>query len=214
MALLIAATVLVIASHVVPSAPGLRARLIGTFGRSGFYAGYSLASILTLGLLIWAYRAAGPQDWLYTPAPATRIVAVVAMLLATFLVTTRLTTRASPDRPIGIYRVTAVPGSLGVLIWALVHLLNLGEARAVVVFAGLAVMTLIAVVKHLALAGPADRAVGWLPFAAIAGGREIFVGREIGWWRLGLALLLYASLLYLHPIIIGCDPLAGIIPTL
>jgi uncharacterized membrane protein len=153
MALLIAATVLVIASHVVPSAPGLRARLIGTFGRSGFYAGYSLASILTLGLLIWAYRAAGPQDWLYTPAPAARIVAVVAMLLATFLVTTRLTTRASPDRPIGIYRVTAVPGSLGVLIWALVHLLNLGEARAVVVFAGLAVMTLIAMVKNLALAG-------------------------------------------------------------
>ena len=67
MALLIAATVLVIASHVVPSAPGLRERLIGTFGRSGFYAGYSLLSLLTLGLLIWAYRAAGPQDWLYTP---------------------------------------------------------------------------------------------------------------------------------------------------
>ena len=39
MALLIAATVLVIASHVVPSAPGLRERLIGTFGRFGFYAG-------------------------------------------------------------------------------------------------------------------------------------------------------------------------------
>jgi uncharacterized membrane protein len=210
MALLIAATVLVIASHVVPSAPGLRERLIGTFGRSGFYAGYSLASILTLGLLIWAYRAAGPQDWLYTPAPAARIVAIAAMLLATFLVTARLTTRAPPDRPIGIYRVTAVPGSLGVLLWALVHLLNLGEARAVVVFAGLAVMTLIALVKHLRLAEPAYRAVGWVPFAAIVGGREIFVGREIGWWRLGLALLVYASILYLHPIVIGRDPLAGV----
>jgi uncharacterized membrane protein len=210
MEFLIAATVLVIASHVVPSAPGPRERLIGTFGRSGFYAGYSLASILTLGLLIWAYRAAGPQDWLYTPAPAARIVAIAAMLLATFLVTARLTTRAPPDRPIGIYRVTAVPGSLGVLLWALVHLLNLGEARAVVVFAGLAVMTLIALVKHLRLAEPAYRAVGWVPFAAIVGGREIFVGREIGWWRLGLALLVYASILYLHPIVIGRDPLAGV----
>jgi uncharacterized membrane protein len=149
MALLIAATVLVIASHVVLSAPGVRERLIGTFGRSGSYAGYSLVSLLTLGLLIWAYRAAGPQDWLYTPAPAARIVAVLAMLLATFLVTTRLTSRASPDGPIGIYRVTAVPGSLGVLLWALLHLLNLGEARAVVVFAGLAVMTLIALLKNL-----------------------------------------------------------------
>ena len=210
MALLIAATVLVIASHVVPSAPGLRERLIGTFGRSGFYAGYSLVSLLTLGLLIWAYRAAGPQDWLYTPPPAARIVAVVAMLTATFLVTARLTTRAPPDRPIGIYRVTAVPGSLGVLLWALVHLLNLGEARAVVVFAGLAVDDPDRLVKNLALAGPAYRDVGWLPFAAIVSGRQIFVWREIGWWRLGLALLVYASLLHLHPIVIGRDPLAGI----
>ena len=165
-----------IASHVVPSAPGLRARLIGTFGRSGFYAGYSLLSLLTLGLLIWAYHAAGPQDWLYTPYPAVRIVAVIAMLLATFLLTARLTTRAPPDRPIGIYRVTAVPGSLGVLLWALVHLLNLGEARAVVVFAGLALMALIALIKNLALAGPPYRDVGWLPFAAIASGRQIMPG--------------------------------------
>jgi uncharacterized membrane protein len=210
MALLIAAIVLVIASHVVPSAPGMRERLIGTFGRSGFYAGYSLLSLLTLGLLIWAYRAAGPQDWLYTSTPAARIVALLTMLLATFLVTARLTTRAPPDRPIGIYRVTAVPGSLGVLLWALVHLLNLGEARAVVVFAGLAVMSLIALVKNLRVAAPAYRKVGWLPFGAIARGREVFFWCEIGWWRLVVALLVYASLLYLHPIVIGRDPLAGI----
>lgn len=210
MALLIVATVLVIASHVVPSAPGLRERLIGTFGRCGFYAGHSLISLLTLGLLIWAYRAAGPQDWLYTALPAARIVALAAMLLATFLVTARLTTWAPPDRPIGIYRVTAVPGSLGVLLWALVHLLNLGEARAVVVFAGLAVMTLIALVKNLALAAPAYRDVSWLPFAAIVSGRQALLWREICWWRVGLALLVYASLLYLHPIVIGRDPLAGI----
>jgi uncharacterized membrane protein len=210
MALLITATVLVIASHVVPSAPGMRERLIATFGRSSFYAGYSLLSLLTLGLLIWAYWAAGPQDWLYAPYPAARFVALATMLIATFLVTARLTTQAPPDRPIGIYRVTAVPGSLGVLLWALVHLLNLGEARAVVVFAGLAVMTLIALVKNLAVAGPAYRKVGWLPFAAIVRGRETLRWREIGWWRLGLALLVYASLLYLHPTVIGRDPLAGI----
>jgi uncharacterized membrane protein len=210
MALLIAATVLVIASHVVPSAPRMRACLIDAFGRTGYYAGYSLLSLLTLGVLIWAYRTAGPQDWLYAPHPAARFVAVVAMLVATFLVTARLTTRAPPDRPIGIYRVIAVPGSLGVLLWALVHLLNLGDARAVVVFAGLAVMTLIALVKNLRVAAPAYRDVGWLPFAAIVSGRQILSWREIGWWRLGLALLVYATILHVHPIVIGRDPLAGI----
>jgi uncharacterized membrane protein len=86
----------------------------------------------------------------------------------------------------------------------------LGEARAVVVFAGLAVMTLIALVKHLRLAAPAYRDVGWLPFAAIGRGRETFRWREIGFWRLGVALLVYASLVSLHPTVIGRDPLAGI----
>jgi uncharacterized membrane protein len=205
MALLIAATALVIASHVVPSAPGLRERLIRSLGRPGFYAGHSLISLLALGLLVWAYWSAGPQDWLYEPIGAARIIGLAAMAVATLLVTARLTTRPAPDRPRGIYRATGVPGSLGVLLWALVHLLNLGEARAVVVFGGLAIMTLIALVKNLAVAGAADRNVGWPPFAAILGGREILVWREIGWWRLALGLLAYAG-----PVVIGRDPLAGV----
>jgi uncharacterized membrane protein len=210
MALLIAATVLLIASHVVPSAPGVREGLVQASGRSGFYAGYSLVALLTLGMLIWAYRDAGPQDWLYTPPPAARVVALAAMPFALLLVTARLTTRAQPVCPHGIYRVTAVPGSLGVLLWALLHLLNVGEARAVTVFAGLAVMALLALIKNLSLASTGYRTVGWLPFAAIALRRQTLVWREIGWCRLGLALLAYAAVLCLHPIVIGRDPLAGL----
>jgi uncharacterized membrane protein len=71
-------------------------------------------------------------------------------------------------------------------------------------------MTLIALVKNLAVAGPAYREVGWLPFAAIVSGRQTLPWREIGWWRVGLALLVYATILHLHPIVIGRDPLAGI----
>jgi uncharacterized membrane protein len=210
MALLIAATLLVIASHVVPSAPGLRGRLIQALGRPGFYTGYALSSLLTLGLLIWAYRAVGPQPWLYAPFPAARHIALAAMPIAILLVIARLTTRVEPNLPRGIYRIMAAPGSFGILLWALVHLLNLGEARAVVVFGGLALMTLIALVKNLLLAAPGYRDVGWVPFAAIAAGRQTFIWREIGWWRLGLALVVYASLLHLHPIVIGRNPLAGI----
>ena len=118
--------------------------------------------------------------------------------------------RPQPDRPHGIYRITAIPGSLGVLLWTLVHLLNLGEARAVIVFAGLALMALIALLKNLVLAGTGYRTVDWLPLAAIVRGREVLVWREIGWWRVGLALLMYAGLLYLHPLVTGRDPLAGL----
>jgi uncharacterized membrane protein len=209
MAWLIAATLLMIASHALPSAPGPRQRLIRTLGRPGFYVGYSLISLLTLGLLIWAYQAVGPQPWLYAPSRAARVIAPAAMLVATFLITARLTTPAASDRAYGIFRVTAVPGSLGVLLWALVHLLNLGDLRAVIVFGGLALIALVALIKNLIRSGAGARAVGWLPFAAIARGRQAWVWREIGWRRLGLALLVYASLIYLHPIVIGRDPLSG-----
>mgnify|MGYP003482284015 CR=1 FL=1 len=64
--------------------------------------------------------------------------------------------------------------------------------------------------QNLAFAGPPCRDVGWLPFVAIVSGRQIMPRCEIVWWRLGLALLVYASFLCLHPIVIGRDPLAGI----
>jgi uncharacterized membrane protein len=49
MPLLIGATILLIPGHLLPSAPGLRERLIARFGRGGFHAWYSL---LSLGLVV------------------------------------------------------------------------------------------------------------------------------------------------------------------
>ena len=78
-----------------------------------------------------------------------------------------------------------------------------------IVFGGFALMTLIALIKNLVGVGAGAREVGWVPFAAIARGRQSWDWREIGWWRLGLTLLVYAGLIYLHPIVIGRDPLSG-----
>ena len=88
-----------------------------------------------------------------------------------------------------------MPGSLGVLLWALVHLLNLGEARAVVVFAGLAVMTLIALVKNLGWPARLSRR----RLAAVRRDRERTADLPLARDRLvaaRLALLVYASLLH------------------
>jgi hypothetical protein len=49
-----------------------------------------------------------------------------------------------------------------------------------------------------------------VPFAAIVSRRQILPWREIGWRRVGLALLVYSTILHLHPIVIGRDPLAGL----
>jgi uncharacterized membrane protein len=133
------------------------------------------------------------------------------MLLAALLLAGRLTTRTLPEAPVGIYRVSAVPGSLAVLMWAVVHLLNRGEGRLVVVFGSLALLALAALAKNLHLAAPAYRRVGWLPFAAVLTARQRITWTEIGWWRLCLAALLYLALLPLHPAVIVPDPLAGLL---
>jgi uncharacterized membrane protein len=184
MRLLIAAMILLIGSHVLPSAPGVRDRLVAQLGRGGFYAAYSLLSLLALGLVLWAYQAAGSGPWLYQPLSSGRAMALAGMSIAVFLLVGRLTTPAPESGPTGIYRLTAVPGSLAVLVWAIVHLANRGEARLVVIFGGLALLALAALMKNLRLAPPAYRRVGWLPFAAVLKGREPLVWAEIRWWGL------------------------------
>ena len=109
--------------------------------------------------------------------------------------------------PAGIYRITAVPGSLSVLLWTLLHLASLGGARQVIVFAGMAAIALFALVKNWRTATPAQRQAGILPFSGIIRGHQRFVWGEIGWGRLLLTLALWAALLLLHPVVIGPDPL-------
>lgn len=212
MELLIASLLLLILSHLVPSAPGLRERLIATLGRPIFFAGYSLVSLAALGMVLWAYQAAEGGVYLYAPIWQARAVAVLVMPLAVFLVVARLTQRPDPQAPRGIYRITAVPGSLGVLLWALLHLPNLGEARIVAVFAAMALIALAALVKNWARATPAQRRAGVIPLSGILLGRQRLgpACREIGWGRPALALALYLALLALHPRVFGVSPLAGL----
>jgi uncharacterized membrane protein len=206
MALLVAATLFLTLSHVVPSAPGVRDALVARLGRRGFYVAYSLVSLLALGAVSWAFRATAPGPWLYVASPESRVVAAFGMLLAVCLLVGRLTTPAGGE-PRGIYRLTAVPGSLAVLLWTGLHLLNVGDARLIVVFAGMALIAAFALVKNLLVAEGAYRRVGVLAPWAL---RQSGVWREIGWWRLALALASHLALLALHPVAIGPDPLAGL----
>jgi uncharacterized membrane protein len=208
MAALVALTLLMVAGHVVPSAPTVRARLIQRFGRGPFLAGHSILSLVALALVIWAFRAAEPEPWLVAPGPAHRWLAVALMPLAVLLVVGRLTTAAADDGPRGIDRITAVPGSLGVLLWCFLHLVNVAEARLVVVFVGMAAIALVSTIKNWRQASPAYRRSGLVPFASMAAGRQRLVWHEIGWWRMALAVAVYILLLLLHPLVIGADPLA------
>jgi uncharacterized membrane protein len=205
---LIPATLFMIASHVVPGLPRTRTLLIEALGRRMFLTLYSAVSITALALVVWSYRTTDPGLWLHFPSAEAKAFAVLAMPLPLFLLVGRLTTPAGAAESIGIYRVTAVPGSLAVLLWTLLHLAALGEARQVVIFAGMAVIALFALVKNWRTASSARRQAGILPFSGIVRGRQRFVWSEIGWGRLVGTLVLWAALLVLHPVVIGPDPLA------
>ena len=202
------AMALLVLSHAVPSAPPVRARLIARLGRPGFFAAYGTLSLVLLIWVVLAFWRADPALWLYPPPPRARAVAVLVMPLALFLVAGRLM-RPPDDRPAGVYRITSAPGSLGLLLWSLLHLINLGSLRHVLLFGGMALIALIALVKNARLAPPACRKVGILPFGAILSGRERLRAREIG-GPLLVTPVLYLLLLWLHPLVLRRDPLAGL----
>ena len=222
-ALYVAAAGVLVASHAVPSAPGIRPALIRGLGRKGFFAAYGILSTVTLAAFVWAYLGADTGDWLYTPPESGRLLAVLVMPLAIFLIVGRLTTPygapEAPNAPAGIYRICRFPGSLGLLIWASLHLLNMGDARRVVLFATMVAIVLIALAKNewvrRRLAGAGGAAyldeTALIPFAAQITGRQSIVWGEIGWGRIALTLATYAALLLGHPYVIGVDPLAGIL---
>ncbi|UEM06322.1 hypothetical protein JL101_013085 [Skermanella rosea] len=208
MELLILSTLLLVGSHVVPGLPGVRSSLVAALGRPVFLTAYSAVSLAALALLVRSYAAAGVDAWLYVPPAGVKVFTVAAMSAALFLLVGRLTTPARTAEPAGIYRITAVPGSLSVLLWALLHLASLGEARQVVVFAGMGAIAQFSLGRNWHAAGSARRRAGIVPFAGILLGRERLAWSEIGWARPLLAVVLWVALLLLHPVVIGPDPLA------
>lgn len=214
---LLLAALLLFVSHAVPSLPGLRPALVARLGRAGFIALHSLGSLLALALFILAYREAGGGAPLFVPAGWAAPLAVALMPLAFLLVAARLATRfgepGAPEPPRGIVRVTRFPGSVGLLLWALLHLQATGDGRRFVLFATMAAIALFAIVKNdrVLRRGEAGRrlraATSVLPFAAVLAGRQRFAPAEIGWRPVLAALAAYAAVLLIHPWLFGVDPL-------
>jgi uncharacterized membrane protein len=207
-------------SHSVLSAPGIRPWLLGHLGRIPFYGLHSVISLTATAGFVWAYVRFGSGSMLYAPLPGARILALTVMPIALLLIVGRITTRTgdahAPAAPEGIYRLCRHPGSVGLLLWTLVHLMNLAEDRNVIVFGTMAAICLAALVKNEAVRRAADKrgvpcymeTTSIIPFAAILTGRQRLVVSEIGWPRLGLAILLYGAILWGHPLVLGVDPLA------
>ncbi|MDB5467917.1 MAG: hypothetical protein JWQ46_2679 [Phenylobacterium sp.] len=222
---LIAAAAFFVLLHLLVSGTRVRDALTGRIGQGpymGLFALASVAGLVWLGFAFAASRGSGANDVLWAMTPATHDLQLALQLVATLFVVPGLTTpnptsvrqEAALDRPEvvrGMLRITRHPFLWGVAIWAVGHLLVNGDAASIVLFGSMLVLALFGTAS---IDAKRKRALGakWdafaaqtsnVPFLAVAQGRQRFSLSEIGWWRIVLAVVVWAVLAWAHPYLFG-----------
>lgn len=219
--LLLAALIWVV-SHLGISSSRVRQRLVDVLGESAYLGIYSLIAAIALTFLILAWAQAPRDIWLWTPTTWHVWWSLVVMLLATVLLVTGIFSPnptsvgqdshlARADAARGVVRITRHPVQWAFLLWAVAHVPGNGDLATLVLLLAIAVVAAVGPVlidRRKARSHPE----GWarfsavtsnLPFAAIVGRRNRLVLRELGAWRLLLALAVYLLVIASHRWIAG-----------
>jgi len=229
MSMLILAAAVFLALHLLVAGTRVRDALTGRIGQGPYMGLFSLASIAGLVWLGMAFAAAriGPSnDVLWSATAATRWLQLGLQLVAMLFIVGGLTTPnptsvrqeatlQKVDVVKGMLRITRHPFLWGVAVWAVGHLIVNGDAASIVLFAS---MLLLALFGTVSIDAKRRRALGktWdafaaqtsnVPFAAIAAGRQRLNVAEIGWWRIALAVVVWAALAWGHPYLFGVPAL-------
>ena len=226
---LIAAALFFLLIHLLVSGTRVRDALTGAIGQGPYMGLFSLASVAGLTWLGFAFAQARSAPWnaaYWDLAPVTRHIQIGLQLLAMLLIVPGLTTPNPtsvrqegvldrPDAIKGMLRITRHPFLWGVTIWAAGHLLVNGDRASIVLFG---TMFLLGLFGTTSIDAKRKRALGatWdafaaqtsnIPFGAVAAGRQKLDLAEIGWWRIVLAVAVWAALLFGHPYIFGVSAL-------
>ncbi len=219
---LLAAAAFFLAIHLLVSGARVRDALTGRIGQGPYMGLFSLASVAGLTWFGFAFAASRGQPGYWGVTPLTREIQLGLMLFAMLLIVPGLTTpnptsvrqEGALDRPDvvqGMLRVTRHPFLWGVAVWAAGHLLVNGDAASLVLFGTMLVLALAGTAsidskRRRALGAKYDAFVAQtsnVPFAAIAAGRQKLSPGEIGWWRIALAVAVWAGLAWGHPYMFG-----------
>jgi uncharacterized membrane protein len=182
---------------------------------------------LALVLLVWiafAYRDAPILD-LWLPPIGLKHLSLLIMPFACIFLVAGLTT-ANPsaiggdrreiltDGPVGILKITRHPVMSGFALWGIAHLIANGDAASLILFGGITGLALGGAraqdaKKRLQLGEAWDgfaARTSFVPFVALIRRRVRMNPAEIGWWRIGVGLAVYAVLLWTHPWLFGVNP--------
>ncbi len=216
---LIAASAFFLLIHFAVSGTRWRDALVAKLGAGPYRGAFSLASVIGLVWMIYAYRHAPLLPLWAAPAawrPVAFAVVFIALLFVVIGLATPSPTQVGAEAQLqhggaaahGMVRITRHPFLWGVALWAAVHLVMSGDLASLVLFGALLV---------LALGGTASidakrrrnfgerwaafaQATSSVPFGAILGGRNSLAAaaREIGVLRPLAAVIVYALLFHFH----------------
>lgn len=131
---LIVGLVLLLGIHALPMNADLRRGLIGRFGAGPYKIAFSIASLVGLALVIYGYHKLqvnpGKNPQLWALPTAARHVALLLMVPALILLVAAYV-------PSHIGRWVRHPMSVGIVLWAVAHLLVNGDLGSLVLFGSL-----------------------------------------------------------------------------
>ncbi len=224
----IAAGVLFLVTHRVPTIPSIRAHLIDALGARGFIVGYSVVSLV---LLTWLIVAAGRAPFIELWAPAAwqawvpNVLMPIVCLLAVFSIGVPNplsfggsdSERFDPNQP-GIVAVARHGILWALALWSACHIIPNGNLAHVILFGAFCAFSLFGmwIIDHrkqhqmgLARWNALARATSFWPLQALFEGRWRPSLSDVGPKMLNkfvVALVVYLALLWLHPWLIGVSP--------
>lgn len=220
MELLIIGCLAFLATHLGISGTPLRGMLRNLLGANGFMGVYSLISIGTLILMIYAYGKVPHADFIWYPSAIAYKVAKVLVLLAFLLLVTGIMTRnptavmqdsALDDGVHGMLKITRHPVQWAILIFAVGHIIANGDMASVLFFGTLAVLSFFGMLSMDARKRSEEdprwqtfmESTSMVPFAAMLGGKAKFETSDLNWVALIVGLGLYAAVYWLHDMVSG-----------
>ena len=115
-----------------------RKRLIARIGEPAYKGGFALTILASIVLMVFGWRANAPVAIYWPPAwglPAAELLVFVALILF-----------VASGLPTNLKRVVRHPQLSGVVVWSGAHLLANGDRRSLVLFGGLGLWAVLAVV--------------------------------------------------------------------
>jgi uncharacterized membrane protein len=139
MAWLVLGVLLWSSAHLLPSAgASVRAGWMSRLGEGPYKGLFALTILLSVVLMVLGWRAAEPVH-LYAAPGGLRLITNLLMAIALVLF-------VASGVPTNLKRVLRHPQLTGVATWSVAHLLSNGDSRSLVLFGGIGVWALVAMV--------------------------------------------------------------------